>query len=377
MNFFKKYLKYKEKYLILKNQLGGMPGAKRGRNEEGGRDEERERDEERRRREKEYYKKMKEQEEAQKKEETERIRIKEETERRREEEEVTNCYLIIENENGFSFKGVNGKNATSTDRETDINLFKEDLSQKTIKEVVEEVKDRLKNNSWRGEKQVTFTEDQLEKFNIKSIDEEKMMKSFDDWIVKKFKGVPNRVMSIRKIGERIETRTKIEREAFMIKMIFPLYPTEGYHYVLDKGTKFKIIKTPPPHLRYTFLGGSRERKADGTWAESTDDCLKREVEEEGNFKIDVLCTNWTQPKISLPNYPVPYTLYILPPSKRTSDTAEHIRYHKLYYIKIKSDVENDLLKAYQNITEEKATEFFNGAFVNQYGLTQEEDRRRR
>jgi len=194
-----------------------------------------------------------------------------------------------------------------------------------------------------------------------------MKLSFDEYV--KESGIdpnapiqPNQLSPVVGVDQpRIVTRPRIQREKFFTDVLVTpivnlneVYP-KGYHYIIDKGVKVKIIKQPyVPSYFNRFLGGQRDSNS----GESTDECLKREVEEEGNFQIDKLCVNWgDEPKPEKPENAINIkqnTLYI---DKKKSDKIS-----KYYYLKISDELKPALIDAYRKITAQQATEFFFGAF---------------
>jgi hypothetical protein len=344
MDFFKKYLKYKEKYLNLKSQSGGMgsSGKKRAR-------------------------------------EANPVDCSDNN-----EQNVTGCYLIIEDENGNEFRGSNGIPITGDKAKDSLCIgLTGGNNDKLIEQVLKDIMDRIPTN----DQGVLFTPQELNRFNIrarlgmdlqlnKTIDNNMPVGSNPKARLPAIEITPPIGGAGGGPQPRIVTRSnKTVREEFIRRNIIRLYPQE-YQYVIDGGIKIKILQTPPASTD-KLLGGERNGVKDKNkpfvgkkgyhdthpcksknWNETTDECLKREVEEEGNFQIDLLCTNWGEnPKPQRPAVPDLNRLYV---SEYRTDVNECCK--KYYYIKISNAIKADLLRAYQIILNERATEFYNGAF---------------
>lgn len=343
MNFFKKYLKYKEKYLNLKSQSGGMVVSS-----------------------------------GKKRKQTDTIDCEENN-----EQNVTGCYLIIEDENGNEFRGSNGIPITGDRAKDSLCIGLTGNNDKLVRKVLDDVMTRIPTN----DQGVLFTPQELNKFNIsarlgmdlelnKTIDNNMPVGSNPSARLPAIQITPPVGGAAGGPQPRIFTRSnKTVREEFIRKHIIRLYPQE-YQYVIDGGIKIKILQTPPAAAS-KLLGGERNGTKDKykqfegkrgphdthpckskNWNETTDECLKREVEEEGNFQIDLLCINWGEnPKPQKPAAPDFNRLYV-----SEYRPVENGCCKKYYYIKITNAIKADLLRAYQMIVNERATEFYNGAF---------------
>jgi len=330
MDSFKKYLKYKEKYLNLKSQFGGM---KWGKSTSTSVDPQ--------------------------------VLCKELNEKR-----VNNCKLILEDQHGNIFMGANGTNITSARDKSTVGL----TNGKSIEKVLDDIYQRVKDND-----KIALPHTEVEKFKQEPYFNKN---STIDKIIADNGGDAIRQKAGDEIypgggggggGPRVITRSIKEREEFVRGRIVPEYPAE-YNYVIEKGYKLKIIQPPVTGIFGSNLGGARDGAPtvpgdknclNTNWEETTDDCLRREVLEEANVDLAALCTNWvTNPKPDKPPVPVENVLYF--------DHYEPVANNccvKYYYLKISDTLRPHFLTAYNRIISERATEFFNGDFRPKAGGT--------
>jgi len=339
MDSFKKYLKYKEKYLNLKSQIGGMkgPGSMN------------------------WGKSISTSVNPQ-------VLCKDLNEQR-----VNNCKLILEDQHGNIFMGANGTNITSSRNKSTVGLT--GIPPKSIEKVLTDIHERVKDND-----KITLPHTEVEKFKQETYFDKN---STIDKIIEDNSGDAKREHAGDEIypggggggggGPRVITRSIKERELFVRGRIVSEYPAE-YSYVIEKGYKLKIIQPPGTGIFGSNLGGARDGAPtvpgdknclNMRWEETTDDCLRREVLEEANVDLAALCTNWaTNPKPDKPPVPVENVLYF--------DHYEPVANNccvKYYYLKISDTLRPHFLTAYNRIISERATEFFNGDFRPKAGGT--------
>jgi hypothetical protein len=350
MDSFKKYLKYKEKYLNLKSQIGGMKHSQMG--GPGG---------------KSWAKSTS---SAPSKPVVPRDSCEDDDEKR-----VINCKLILEDEHGNRFMGANGTNITSGINEKGLpKAFVGLTNNKSIQKVLDDIYNRVGRND-----KIVLPPTELAKFKKETFYDES---STIDKIIGDNDRDPISVHAGYEIypgggggggGSRVITRDIKEREQFVRARVINEFPIE-YNYVIENGLKLKIIQPPLSKTFFnSYLGGARDGVQKGSpndclnmhWKETTDNCLRREVLEEANVDLAALCLNWAiTPKPDRPPIAVPDFLYF-----DHYETDGNNCCTKYYYLKISDTLKPHFLSAYNMIRVERATEFFNGEFRPKAGGT--------
>ena len=261
MHYYNKYLKYKGKYIILKKQIGG--------------------------------------------------------------DDIKACYIVIEDENGNTFEGMNGVNLVSTQDISNIGIIGE-YGDKTLKEFLEQIGIRMKI-------QILDYEILKEKLINSGIPESDFDRPIIDLVNEFAKNLPPGLFN--------------NIEKYLEEKIFICFP-DKLSYIIEDNIKINIRAHPNPEVPMSPVGGQKK-----IGQETELQCLEREIKEEINVNLQDICTNLNSTIIHKPSQIILNTLYL----------QEYKGNKAIYFIRVSEENKNKILSKYKEVKDKK-TEIYHGDF---------------